>query len=89
MQFSQEEKDLGKIVIELFKNYAPKTCENFRLLCTGELGRAEKTSTKLHYKDSIIHRVVPNGWVQGGGENYLTLYHWIHFFNVIFVFKIL
>ena len=23
---------------------------------------------KYHYKESIIHRIVPNGWLQGGGK---------------------
>ena len=55
------------ILFKLFKNLVPKTCENFRLLCTGEKGRSEKTSVKLHYKNSIIHRIVPHGWIQGGG----------------------
>ena len=55
-------------LFKLFKNLVPKTSENFRLLCTGEKGRSEKTSVKLHYKNSIIHRIVPHGWIQGGGN---------------------
>jgi peptidyl-prolyl cis-trans isomerase-like 6 len=51
---------------KLFQNILPKTCENFRLLCTGEKGRAASTSTKLSYKGSILHRIVPQGWIQGG-----------------------
>ena len=27
---------LGRIKFELFQNYLPRTCENFRQLCTGE-----------------------------------------------------
>ncbi|CAF1215265.1 unnamed protein product [Rotaria sordida] len=58
--------DIGRLVFELFNNQAPETCENFRALCTGEKGQSEQTGTILHYKDSIIHRIVPNGWIQGG-----------------------
>jgi len=25
----------GRIIIELFENIAPKTCKNFKALCTG------------------------------------------------------
>ena len=47
----------------------PKTCENFKALCTGDKGESEQTEYKLHYKDSLIHRAVKNGWIQGGGKN--------------------
>lgn len=66
MDFSYTDKNIGRIVFELFKKTLPKTSENFRLLCTGEKGRSEETATKLHYKNSIIHRIVEEGWIQGG-----------------------
>lgn len=27
---------VGRVVVELFSDICPKTCENFRCLCTGE-----------------------------------------------------
>ena len=53
--------DIGRLVFELFNDQAPLTCKNFQALCTGEKGQSDKTGTVLHYKDSIIHRIVPNG----------------------------
>ena len=55
----------GKIVMELFSDVAPKTCENFKCLCTGEKG-VGKLGKPLHYKGSGFHRVIPNFMLQGG-----------------------
>jgi len=66
MDFNYEDKNIGRVVIELFKNILPKTSENFRLLCTGEKGRSEETATKLHFKNTIINRICEKGWIQGG-----------------------
>jgi len=54
--------------LQLFNDIVPKTCENFRALCTGECGESPSSEFKLHYEGSLIHRVVPNGWIQGGGK---------------------
>eukprot|EP00462_Mataza_sp_D1_P000297 CAMPEP_0175090836 /NCGR_PEP_ID=MMETSP0086_2-20121207/1574_1 /TAXON_ID=136419 /ORGANISM="Unknown Unknown, Strain D1" /LENGTH=934 /DNA_ID=CAMNT_0016363523 /DNA_START=59 /DNA_END=2863 /DNA_ORIENTATION=+ len=54
-----------RVVYELFTDKCPKTCENFVALCTGEKGQSSK-GTNLHYKNTLIHRVVKNGWIQGG-----------------------
>ncbi|XP_018321567.1 peptidyl-prolyl cis-trans isomerase G isoform X2 [Agrilus planipennis] len=56
----------GRIIFELFNDVVPRTCENFRCLCTGEKGEGENTKKPLHFKDSIFHRVVKDFIIQGG-----------------------
>lgn len=59
---------IGRLVFELYKDLCPKTCANFVALCTGEQGKSSD-GTRLSYVNSVIHRVIPNGWIQGGGEH--------------------
>lgn len=49
--------DAGRIVLELFDDTVPKTCENFRRLCAGN---------DLTYKNSTFHRIIKDFMVQGG-----------------------
>eukprot|EP00126_Sphaerothecum_destruens_P013955 Sdes_comp23920_c0_seq1m22031 len=60
------ETDLGRIVFELFTDSTPKTAENFRQLCTGDMGSGKETGCKLSYKFSPFHRIIPGFMIQGG-----------------------
>jgi cyclophilin family peptidyl-prolyl cis-trans isomerase len=57
---------VGKIVIKLFHKTVPKTSENFRALCTGEMGRGKVSGKPLHYLNSCFHRVIKGFMLQGG-----------------------
>ncbi|KAG8908493.1 hypothetical protein FRB99_005851 [Tulasnella sp. 403] len=56
----------GRIVFELFNDIVPKTCENFRALCTGELGTSKISDVPLHYRGSTFHRLIAQFMIQGG-----------------------
>jgi hypothetical protein len=57
------DKKAGRITLELFANYFPKTAENFRCLCTGEMGKGQN-GKPLCYKGSTFHRVIPGFMAQ-------------------------
>ncbi|EPY43433.1 cyclophilin 11 [Angomonas deanei] len=64
-QISVDGKDIGEVVIELYADTVPKTCENFRALCTGEKGKG-KSGKPLWFKNSCFHRIIPGFMIQGG-----------------------
>ena len=41
------------MVMQLFADSCPKTCENFRALCTGEMGIGKITGKPLHYQVKV------------------------------------
>jgi len=48
----------GDIIVELFEQSAPTSCENFR-----------RYAADGFFDDTIFHRVIPNFMIQGGGMN--------------------
>eukprot|EP00903_Cladosiphon_okamuranus_P010253 g9708.t1 len=66
MDIKIADRNAGRMVFELFASVVPRTSENFRALCTGERGISKKTNQRLHFKDSIFHRIIPGFMAQGG-----------------------
>eukprot|EP00941_MAST-03F_sp_MAST-3F-sp1_P002297 g2297.t1 len=63
-----DDEPAGRIIFGLFGELAPRTAENFRKLCTGEVSIKTKSgdSFPLHFKGSLFHRAIPKFMVQGG-----------------------
>ncbi|XP_016336402.1 E3 SUMO-protein ligase RanBP2-like, partial [Sinocyclocheilus anshuiensis] len=47
-----DDERAGRVVMELFAHILPRTAENFRALCTGEMG--------FGYRQSVFHRIIPD-----------------------------
>ena len=63
LDFMMADRAIGRLVIELRPDVCPKTCENFRQLCTGEY---RPKGIPVGYKGTKITRVIPGFMVQGG-----------------------
>uniref|UniRef100_A0A8D0DQW2 Peptidyl-prolyl cis-trans isomerase n=1 Tax=Salvator merianae TaxID=96440 RepID=A0A8D0DQW2_SALMN len=64
-QIAIQEIPIGQLLFELYSDICPKTSRNFKCLCTGEKKKSA-SGLALTYQDSIFHRLVKNGWLQGG-----------------------
>eukprot|EP00455_Lapot_gusevi_P018206 TRINITY_DN1988_c0_g1_i2.p1 TRINITY_DN1988_c0_g1~~TRINITY_DN1988_c0_g1_i2.p1 ORF type:complete len:242 (-),score=34.34 TRINITY_DN1988_c0_g1_i2:67-792(-) len=57
---------VGRLVIQMLDDAAPKACENFRALCTGEKGVGKVSRRPLHYRGCKFHRIIPGFMAQSG-----------------------
>eukprot|EP01063_Lacrimia_lanifica_P041869 TRINITY_DN9860_c0_g1_i1.p1 TRINITY_DN9860_c0_g1~~TRINITY_DN9860_c0_g1_i1.p1 ORF type:complete len:209 (+),score=62.32 TRINITY_DN9860_c0_g1_i1:82-708(+) len=55
----------GRLVFEIRKDIAPLAGENFRALCTGELGR-DVDGNLMHFRGCCFHRLIKQFVIQGG-----------------------
>ena len=53
---------IGRITFQLFDDVVPKTCKNFRYLCSKGLNNSPKPC----YEGSSFHRVIKDFMIQGG-----------------------
>ena len=55
-------QDMGRLKMELFANIVPKTAENFRQFCTGEM---KKDGVPVGFKGAPFHRIIKDFMIQG------------------------
>lgn len=53
--YSKHLQEVGRMILELFADVVPKTAENFRQFCTGEM---KKDGLPTGYKGVTFHRVI-------------------------------
>jgi len=56
------EEEVGRIIFQLFDEEVPKTCRNFRYLCSYGIFNKNTPS----YENTIFHRVIKDFMLQGG-----------------------
>ena len=56
------DEEAGRITFQLFDEEVPKTCKNFRFLCSLGLFKKDKPS----YQDTNFHRIIKDFMLQGG-----------------------
>lgn len=66
MDIEVDGKGVGRIILGLFGEVAPRTAENFKQLCACKTGRGKLSGVDLCYKGTIFHRIIPNFMIQGG-----------------------
>ncbi|KAJ3193201.1 putative inactive peptidyl-prolyl cis-trans isomerase-like 6 [Irineochytrium annulatum] len=62
--------EVGALVVELYNNVAPITCEHFLSFVEGRQAHPE-TDEPLMYSGTKITRLIKNGWLQAGDENFI------------------
>ena len=60
-----ENQATGRLEIKLLHHEAPKTCENFRALCTGEKGIG-LGGKPLHFANTYFNTIIPGFFCQAG-----------------------
>eukprot|EP00754_Rhynchopus_humris_P006803 Rhum_TRINITY_DN13223_c0_g2::Rhum_TRINITY_DN13223_c0_g2_i1::g.58246::m.58246 len=55
-----------RVVIGLFGKVCPRTCENFRLLCTGERAKEDGGDARLWYKGNRVHKAIEGFLIEAG-----------------------
>jgi len=60
-------RPLGRVVFQLDDEHLPRTCENFRSLCTGE-HLDERHEKRLHYKGCFFHAIYPDSKILVSGD---------------------
>ena len=63
-----DSKPAGRILMELYSDVAPRTVENFRVLCKGDTFSKHVEGRRLAFAGSSFHRVIKNFMIQGGGN---------------------
>lgn len=58
--------DLRPVIVELYTDAVPKTCENFKKLVLLRKEGEEGDAAFRGYHNSVVHRIVPDGWIQCG-----------------------
>ncbi|KAJ8682697.1 hypothetical protein QAD02_018489 [Eretmocerus hayati] len=58
LEFARSKLPLGRLVFELYSDFAPLTCANFEAFCKGYNG--------LSYRGSPLHSIVSGYWCRGG-----------------------